>query len=267
MKLSHLALLLPLLASSCVTAFPSWSDAPNDSESLAAAARILEQSVAAQGDLYAALEEITVAYEGEWGSIVPALQSVLSDVEYRQTSRERFVLATDRMEQTHTGPSGTKEVVRTPEGIQVSYNGVPSSDPEVLASAALVADLYSMFLTGPTFVQRRQNSLRLASPAKLRDRTHHLVMAHLSPGFGLAEEDVVVLWIDAETFRLNRVHFTMRGLKSTRSANVDVTFDRFREVGGFRFPTDFVERVRFPVPTTAHEWYATELEVQRTMRP
>jgi len=270
MKLSTLfavAFSLTALTSSCLTTFPSWADAPNDPVSLETAERVLNQSVEAHGDIYAMVDEIHVAYDGEWGSMVPALQSVLADVEYRQTSRERLVLATGLVEQTHKGPAGTKRVVRTPDTIEVSYNGVPSEDPEVLASAALVADLYSMFLTGPNFIVRRQNGLRLIEPAKLNDRTHHRVMAHLSPGLGLAKDDFVVLWIDAETNLLSRVHFTMRGLDSTKSAHVDVTFDRYRNVEGFPFPTDFVERVRYPVPATAHEWYATELEVRRQMKP
>jgi len=263
MKLLHSSaalLALVALTSSCLAPFPSWADAPNDDVSRQTAARILEQSVEAHGDIYGMLDEIRVAYTGEWGSIVPVVQSVLADVEYRQTSRERLILDSDRIEQTHEGPGGTKTVLRTRDSIEVSYNGVPSEDPEVLASAALVADLYTMFLTAPSYVDRRNDALRLADPVKLDGRTHHRVMAHLSPGFGLAKDDFIVLWIDAQTFRVNRVGFTMRGLESTRNAHVEVTFDRYRDVEGFPFPTDFVERVRYPLPTTAHEWYSTELE-------
>lgn len=261
------ALSLAALTSSCMSTFPSWAGAPTDQVSLDEAQRIFDESVAAYGDIHRSVGEIQVTYHGEWGTLVPALQAVLSDVEYRQSSSETLNLETGRMEQNFEGPSGKKRVVRTPDSIEVSYNGIPSNDPEVLASAALVADLYSMFLLGPNYIAPRQNSLRIIEPAELNDRTHYRVMAHLAPGFGLAKDDFVVLWIDVESHLVNRVNFTMHGLESTKTANVEVTFDRFRRVEGFPFPTDFVERVRYPLPATAHEWWTAELEVQRLVTP
>ena len=86
-------LALATLTSSCLATFPSWADAPNDDVSLETAARILEQSVAAHGDVYGSLAEIHVAYSGEWSSLIASVQSVLADVEFRQTSREKLFLA------------------------------------------------------------------------------------------------------------------------------------------------------------------------------
>lgn len=257
---------LAVLATSCRASFPRWDEVADEPASNAAAARLVDVSIAAHGgDPYRHLDEIRAGYEGEWGFIVSKVQPVLVDRGYRQSSTERVELATGRIEQHHTGPEGTKHVIRAPGAIEVRYDGgEPATDVEVVASAALVADAYALFLTGAGFVKQRASDLRLLEPADLDGRAHERVLARLQPGLGLSDEDFVVLWIDRKTQVLRRVHFTMRGLASTRTAHVDVTFGEHREVDGFLFPTRFVERVRAPIPVQAHEWHVTALDVTRS---
>jgi hypothetical protein len=251
-----------LIGSSCLASFPRWEEAPSDPASVAAAERVLDRSIEAHGgDPYRRLAEIRVAYEGEWGFLVSKVQPVLVDRDYRGSSVESLVLREDRLDQRHFGPAGTKVVLRRPDSIEVRYDTLPCEDPEVLAAAALVADAYTLFLAGPAFVRRRGAELRPLESAELAGRPHERVLARLVPGLGLSEADEVVLWIDAESHLLDRVHFTMRGLASTRNAHVDVTFDGHAATNGFVVPRHFVERVRAPLPIRAHEWHVTDLLV------
>ncbi|MCB1077555.1 MAG: hypothetical protein KDM64_06980, partial [Verrucomicrobiae bacterium] len=54
----------------------------------------------------------------------------------------------------------------------------------------------------------------------------------------------------------------LNGLESTQGAEVDVTMDRFVPgAAGSQWPTHFVEMIREPVNTKAHEWQAEAIVV------
>lgn len=196
---------------------------------------------------------MSVRYDGRWASIGPRLQPVLCDRGFRRGSEERLLIKQRIIAQEHTGPAGRKSVLRAPGCLSVSYNGSISTKEEANRAAALVADAYAMFLLGPFYFHRPGVVLALHGESVVDRSRCDEVLAVLRPGFGIAEEDRVVLGIDRATKQLRRVRMTLNGLESTRGAEVDVTFRDFRRIDGVLWPTDFLARrtSRLPVSKTA----------------
>ena len=163
----------------------------------------------------------------------------------------------------HEGPLGTKQVIRTPTGISVYYNGERETDPVKLRATAMTNSAFQMFHFGPSFVHGRAVEMERLADASEGGRTHRRILATLEPGFGEAARDQVVLWIDARDSRLYRVHMTLNGFETTQGAHVDTTFLAYAQVGGYLFPTSFHERVRGPVRIDAHTWHTTGIDLDR----
>ena len=247
-----------LLMAGCAAQFPE----PTGSRNHAAAAVVLDRSIAAHGGyLFEQPGSVRVSYDGEWRNVVKVLQPVLVDAGYRQSSDEMLDLSTAGIVQVHNGPDGTKLVARTADGVAVSYDDVESDDETTRAASALVADAYTLFLAGPSFIRQRDARLSMLEPATLDGAVHQRIHAVLEPGFGFSERDEAVLWINEETGLLGLVHFTIEGLASTRGAHVDVAFSEHKEIDGFVWPTEFYERVRAPLRVPAHSWRVLDLEV------
>jgi hypothetical protein len=247
-----------LLMAGCAARFPE----PVGSLDHAAAAAVLDRSIAAHGGyLFERPGSVHVSYDGEWRSVVKVLQPVLVDAGYRQSSDEMLDLATAGIVQVHKGPDGTKWVTRTADDVFVSYDDVESDDATTRAASALVADAYTLFLAGPSFIRQRDARLSMLEPATHDGAVHQRIHAVLEPGFGFSERDEAVLWINEETGLLGLVHFTIDGLASTRGAHVDVAFSEHEEIDGFVWPTGFYERVRAPLRLPAHSWRVVELKV------
>lgn len=224
---------------------------------------LLERSALARGDATRPHRRVKVAYDGRWSTFPKLTQKVLVDPDFRKASEEEYFPASGRVEQTHRGPGGEKSVSRSRSGrISVSYRGKESDDPEVKAASALVADAYTMFLFGASWLLDNGEDFRYLGRKPISGKECDLVEVWLRPGIGLADEDRAVAWLDAETGLMRRVTFTLNGLESTRGAEVDVTFDDFLTApDGSRWPAHFVEMVRRPVNTKAHEWWTTSLVV------
>lgn len=228
------------------------------------AVRLVAASQRAHGrESFSRVRDLSVRYKGRWAPIGPRFQPVLSDRQYRRESEERLVVGGRTIAQEHTGPSGKKLVVRKPGTVAVAYNGARSADAETGRAAALVADAYTLFLLGPFYFDRPGILLETDGEAVVDKAMCSRVLAILRPGFGLAEEDRVILYIDQVTRQLRRVRMTLSGLESTRGAEVDVTFRNFRRVGGVLWPTDFDERIRVPFNLHAHHWKMDGLEINR----
>ena len=227
----RLVLFCSVFLAGCATKFPQ---APEDAQS-GAANQLLDAAIEAHGGyLFGRDAKVIVEYDGRWRQIVKALQPVLVDKDYRKTSIETLSLDSGGLEQIHRGPGGVKRVLRTSRAISVEYDGDLSEDPEVRDAAALVADAYTLFLAGPSYIRFRDGDLALLEPATFKGELHDRIHAVLRPGFGFSNEDRVVLWIDRETRRLRLVHFTIDGMASTRGAHVDVEFERLS--GSRRIP-------------------------------
>ena len=247
-----------LLMAGCAAQFPE----PLGSKNPAEAEDVLEKSIAAHGGyLFEQPGSVRVSYDGEWRNVVKVLQPVLVDAGYRQTSDEMLDLTTAGIVQVHNGPDGTKLVARTGDDVAVLYDDVESNDETTRAASALVADAYTLFLAGPSFIRQRNAELSMLDPATLDGDSYQRIHAVLKPGFGFSERDEAVLWINEETGLLGLVHFTIDGLASTRGAHVDVAFSKHTEIDGFIWPTEFYERVRAPLRVPAHSWRVVELEV------
>jgi hypothetical protein len=206
------------------------------------------------GDVRKWATDLNFSADGEWGVLIQRIQPIVSDAEWRVRSQERILPAAGLYAAHWEGPAGKKVVVRTPDQVSVYYNGVRETDERRLQASAMTADAFQLFHLGPSFF-----ALRGASFVRLPDRreggtNYHRLMTILRPGFGFSDEDRVVLWIDAMTRRLFRVHLTVEGFEATRGAHVDTTFREYRRVGPMLVPVRLHERVRGPLRLEVHRW-------------
>lgn len=172
------------------------------------ARQIIKRSAARQGDAWINYREVKVGYTGEWSTISERLQPILTDSNFRKSSVETYQPAAGRVEQVHTGPQGIKTVNRQRPRIQVSFNGSASTDREVLDSAALVADAYTAFLFGPSWLSRMGADFKRIGERTLDGERCHLIAGRLSPGFGNSGEDHFIAWIsrDSSLMRTLSIH-------------------------------------------------------------
>lgn len=229
------------------------------------AAEVFDRSLAAHGgDIREYPGDINIATDGRWYSLIQRIQPVVSDADYRVTSEERFRPSDGIYAIRHRGPAGSKYVLRTPSGIKVHYNGVAvDAGDERARATAMTNDAFQLFHFGPSFVKHRATAMIRLPDTREDGRGYRRILATLSPGFGNADVDQVVLWIDSETSRLYRVHLTLEGFETTRGAHVDTTFLAYRQVGPFLLPSRFSERVRGPLQIMAHEWNVTGVDLDR----
>jgi hypothetical protein len=231
-----------------------------------AARALLQKSAEAHGlAAFRRMADINVGYAGEWYSLVTALQPTLIDADFRQGSQERILLKDGPLVgQHHVGPKGTKQVIRRSGDVQAFYNDAPSGDRDALAAAALVADGYRMFLTGPFYFLEGNQSLETGEDETVEGRACKTLVAVRRPGHGQSAEDRYLLFIDAENHLLRRVRFTMEGLESTQGAIAEVDFFDHKEIAGVVWPTRFYERLRKPIPSLpVHDWRLIGLDVNR----
>ena len=229
------------------------------------ASDIFEHCLAAHGgDIHEYPGDINIATDGRWYSVIQRIQPVVSDAGFRVTSEERFRPRDGTYAIRHSGPAGNKYVVRTASSILVHYNGVAvDADDERTRSTAMTNDAFRMFHFGPSFIKHRATAMTRLPDAREAGRDYLRVLASLSPGFGQSDIDHVVLWIDAESSRLFRVHMTLEGFETTRGAHVDTTFLEYLQVGPYLLPSRFSERVRGPIRVLAHEWHITGMDIDR----
>ncbi len=256
-----------ILFSSCSTLPRPGADAGPTSP--AGATDLLRQSARAHGDPWLNYQRVDTAYAGKWSAIATRLQPVLTDPGFRKDSVETYRPRQQSVRQLHTGPDGTKEVRRTGRQIEVRNNGtLASGDEEVLDAAALVADAYTSFLFGTSWLSVKGSGLRVLQPRELDGESCQLVAGSLTPGFGAAAGDDFIAWIGTESRLLKRLQFSLNGLDSTRGADVDVVFsEHWKAADGSVWPGRFVERIQRPVRAKAHEWRMTALSLDgRKMR-
>lgn len=249
------------LLSSCAS--PQICTRPITTSQPEAQALVVASQKAHGSAAFARIRDLSVRYEGKWATIGPRFQPVLVDSKFRGASEERLILTPRIVAQSHTGPGGIKKVLRQQDQALVSYNGITSEDSEVMQAAALVADAYTLFLLGPLYFQQCGTVFVMMGESPVDQDLCDEVLAILRPGFGMAKEDRVILYIDRSSKRLRRVRLTLNGLDSTRGAEVDVTFRDFKNIDGVLWPTDFDERIRSPFKLHAHHWKLRGLDTNR----
>ncbi|MBB6429958.1 hypothetical protein [Algisphaera agarilytica] len=277
--LSAVIVLLVTCSTGCINPLPS--SLPSDVSDPAALELLRASAEAHGGDAtFAEVAAINVSYDGEWLNNVWNLQPMLVDREHRKSSVERIEYGSGWpvVTQTHTGPAGATKDVRWPAadpagetyggGASVRYAGNRVEDPEegvrVEEAAAMVAEAYRMFLTGPFYFTQRGGEMTavMASADTVLGATCDVVLVELRPGFGTSKVDRVEIAIDQETQYVRRVRFSLDGFRKTRGATADVEFSNFVEREGLVFPTEFLEIVVHPINREVHRWWVTDLSVE-----
>ncbi len=259
-KISLLFVLIGLVTS-CST-LPNPSSA-NQSTVAGDAATVLRKSAIAQGDSWKKAKSVKVEYSGEWTNIAIRVQPILTDPGFRKSSIETYQPPRNRVEQIHIGPMGKKEVIRENQKTSVRRNGVKDTSQETLDSSALVADAYTAFLFGSSWLLERGRNFKLLGDRTLNGESCTLVAGKISPGLGVALEDDFIAWISKKSGYMLRFQFSLNGFETTQGADVDVVFSDFITTsGGFVFPQHFLERIQRPIAVKAHEWRMTSLKAK-----
>lgn len=232
------------------------------------ATQIFADCLAAHGgDMRDYPGDLNLSTDGHWHALIQRIQPVISDAGFRVTSQERYRPSDGVYAVHHHGPLGDKQVFRTPAGITVYYNGVRETDPVKLRATALTTDAFVLFHFGPSFIKAHATTLSRLPDSREDGQRYYRLLATLSPSFGEAKSDEVVLWINPQTHLLYRVHLTLNGFETTQGAHVDTTFLAYRKLGPFTLPVQFKERVRGPIRISAHEWHTTEMDRDRGWQP
>lgn len=220
----------------------------------------LKRAAVIQGDPWKKYRRVEVAYVGEWNTLATKLQPVLTDPEFRKSSIEIYQPPQRQVKQTHSGPRGTKQVIRKNQRTKVTFNEKPSQDGEVIAAAALVSDAYTIFLFGPSWLVANGRDFHLLDDRMIDRESCQLVAGRLKPGIGSLTEDHFIAWIGKESGLMKRFQFSLNGLDSTRGADVDVTFSgHWKAKDGSVWPTRFIEYIQRPILAKAHDWEMTSL--------
>lgn len=228
---------------------------------------IFARTLAAHGgDLRRYAGDINLSTDGRWFALIQKIQPVITDSGFRIRSEERYRPRDGLYAVTHTGPKGAKHVVRSLDGLAVSYNGVRETDPVKLRATAMTNDAFRMFHFGPSFFLDRASAWIRLADAKEQGHVYYRLRTTVRPGFGESKEDEVVLWIDRDTSRLFRIHMSLNGFETTVGAHVDTTFLAYRDVDGYLLPVRFHERVRSPLRIDAHTWWTTGIDAGRGWR-
>ncbi len=238
---------------------------------------LLTESAAAHGLAgLSKINDLSISYAGKWHTLVGKLQPVLVDSGFRGRSEERWLRSERMVAQAHTGPQGTKQVVRNLNAsmgeVIVWFNGEEAKNSERRAAAALVVDGYSLFLLGPMLLALNEDQqiplvLQLAGAAKLVVGGHpyscDVLRVHIAPGLGFSAADELELYIDIKERLMRRVRFSLNGLESTRGAIAEVDAFEHITLHEVRWPTRFHERLICPLPLAVHDWQLTGLDVNR----
>jgi len=225
---------------------------------------LFEQSFAAHGgEQIMALQNLNVGMDGKWRFLIKRIQPLVTDYTYRVVSQERILPNEKVYTALYEGPGGTKKVVRGPDSVRVFYNNVESFDNDVLQSTALTADAFFVFSLGPMALRDASDDFVRLADIDYEGKRYQRIYAVLEPGFGYAERDEIVLWLDPQTHLTKRVVITLEGFENTKGAHVDVEFLAFTRRDGFVLPSRFHERVLAPIKIHAHAWHLTGLDINR----
>jgi hypothetical protein len=254
--------LLVILLAGCAS-FPRATPDDRYDDGLSAE-QIFDACMAAHGgDIREYPGDINLSTDGRWYKLIQRIQPIVSDAGFRVISEERYRPRDGLYSVHHEGPLGAKQVVRSGDAITVYYNGAREVEPVKIRATAMTNDAFRMFHFGPGFLKARASSMVRIRDARESGRVYRRLIATVRPGFGESADDQVVLWIDAESSRLFRVHMTLNGFESTQGAHVDTTFLDYRQVGPYLLPVRFHERVRGPLRIDAHDWHTTGIDLDR----
>ncbi|MEE4305045.1 MAG: hypothetical protein V2J19_12935 [Wenzhouxiangella sp.] len=264
-------LIIAVLLTSCLltvgcAGFPEPREGLSFEDGLSAEQWFERMMQAHGGDISSDPRDFNLAMTGEWSGLIQRIQPLVTDSGYRISAEERYRPSDNLYVTRHRGPQGVKTVWRRGQEIRVWYDGEPETDAQVLAATAMTTDAFELFHFGPSFLARRAVYMTRLAGGREDGRGYPRILVEIRPGFGEAESDRVIAWIDPETHRLFRVHITLNGFRTTQGAHVDTTFSDYVQMGGYWFPSRFEERVRGPIRIHAHDWRITGRDTDRNWR-
>ena len=256
---SLLALLAAAVSAGCVSL-----PAANHNASTVAGQALLDAAARAHGwESYRTLKDISLRHEGQWFDLVARMQPVLVDRDYRVRAEERILVGQRESAKSYSGGVGPKHAYRNPDELALFYNGKPEPSAEKRDAAALVLDVYLLFLLGPLFLKEQDAIVDAVGTDRVDGVPVDVLVARMRPGFGFAPEDKVVAYIGRDDRLVRRIRFSIEGLASTRGAVIEVDYFDYIERDGVRFPTRWFERVKRPVLISARDWRMTGLDLDR----
>lgn len=271
-RIAHMlgCLLLSLLLGACA----GVPIVPDTAQSTDRGLALFAATTAAHGkSAFEQINDVSIAYDSHWYSLIQKIQPILTDGQYRQGSEERLILSKGITAQEHSGVGGTKFVLRQRDyslgalngSSQVWYDREQVLDNQIIRDAAsLVVDAYRVFLFGPLHYLAGEHIFRDAGSTRINNRTVDKLLIITRPGLGESPEDRHLLFIDRKSRLTIRIRFTLEGLESTRGAVVETDFSNFVSLHGVMWPTTFFERVTKPVPNLpAHRWSLLGLDINR----
>jgi hypothetical protein len=240
---------------------------------------LLRQSAQVHGlPAYQAITDINIAYDGQWRPLINGIQPEVVDAGFRGSSQERLMPALGINAQLYQGPKGRK-FVRWQRGdgkqaqgqIGIWFNGQASSDNAMATAAALVAEIYGLFLLGPLWlmdaasgrVSPRVVALQLASTENVDGDICDVLQAWLAPGWGQSSIDRVALCVSRADNITKRMRFTLEGFAGTRGAVAETDTYDHQQRFGVLWPMRSFERVLHPIALPAHDWRITGLDINR----
>ena len=252
-----------IFISACASRFPSPELDSSPNSDLSAEQIFSKTFLQHGGHALDKLNDVNVSLTGKWKPLIKRIQPLVTDFNYRVDSQERLFPHSGGYVAIYSGPSGSKKVIRSPNSLEVYYNGVESTDQEVLSSTALTADAFHMFLLGPLSFKKWQNDFIRLTDALDKGNSYYRLYLNKQPGFGYSSADEIILWIDKQSLRTFRIQITLQGHSTTQNAHVEVDYLEFIQSGDYLFPSVFFERVKAPIAIDAHAWHLTGLDINR----
>jgi hypothetical protein len=273
----------------CTTPLPLGASLRPSAPDAKAAARLMQSAQAHGLAAYQNISDINIAYDGQWRPFINGIQPEVVDAGFRGSSQERLMPAWGVNAQLYTGPAGRKFVawrrgaaagaasvaapgaVNSPADntgqIAIWYNNQASTDPARLAAAALVADVYGLFLLGPLWVvtqqSRRDLTFQMGGTERVDGRLCDVLQIWMKPGYGLSGVDRLDLCIDTADHTTRRMRFSLEGFTGTQGAVAETdTYDHATRFGVL-WPMRSYERIVHPLGLPAHDWRITGLDVNR----
>ena len=258
MKRAALLFLVPFLTQCSSLTKPGngipLSEAPNQAK------QILDRSAQTHGAPWSNYRKVTVSYDGKWAPFVNRIQPDLVDSGFRKRSAEIYDTRAGTVRQEHQGEEGRKEVFRSRKGVDVAYSPKKKITKAQRDASALVADAYTAFLFGTSWLQEHATNISLIEAALIEGHKCHRIQGRLQPGYGFSEHDDFIVWVDTKNHLCRRIQFTLNGLESTQGSDVSVTFSNFvKTKDGSVWPSEFLEYVERPIHIKAHQWKLLEL--------
>lgn len=260
----------------CSTPLPLNPSPSSSAAATAAQARLLDSAEAHGLEAYRRLDDISVAFTGQWRPLINGIQPEVVDRAYRGASQERLLPRLGAVAQSWHGsddPRLRKHVfwqrgdaaTARPDELALFYDGRLSGDAARADASALVAECCGLFLLGPLWLAAagRCQPFAVTGTERVHGRLCDAVQVWLRPGLGRSPQDRVTVFVDRDDRLTRRLRFTLEGFAGTRGAVAEVDWLDFIRRDGVLWPMRFYEAVVHPLQLPAHDWVLSGLSVNR----